>query len=88
MLNNCHNSAFLKLKRDKSVFCTNQLDTRLDLTLWTAKNQIYACQDSLLLLEHLTESSLECVNDPDAPECDPCNKHYDYFFDKYDVFVL
>ena len=39
-------------------------------------------------MQGLTATSAECVNDPDADECDPCTKHYDFFFDKYDVFVL
>ena len=44
--------------------------------------------DSLALLDDLTQTSPECVADPDAEACDPCSKHYDFFFDKYDVFVL
>ena len=44
--------------------------------------------DSLSLLDGLTQTSPECVSDPDAEACDPCSKHYDFFFDKYDVFVL
>ena len=39
-------------------------------------------------MQGLTATSAECVSDPDADECDPCTKHYDFFFDKYDVFVL
>lgn len=88
MRNNCHNSAFMTLKVDKTAFCTNQLDSYLDLTLWNERLQIQACTDSLNLLDGLTATSIECINDPDADECDPCSKHYDFFFDRYDVFVL
>ena len=88
MRNNCHNSAFLTLKMDKPTFCSNQLDSLLDLTMWTDKIQIQACTDSLTLLDGLTQTSPECINDADAEACDPCTKHYDFFFDKYDVFVL
>ena len=88
MRNNCHNSAFLVLKSDKSKFCSEQLDTVLDLTLWNDSIQIQACVDSLTLLDHLTQTSDECILDAEAEACDPCSKHYDFFFDKYDVFVL
>ena len=64
------------------------MDSFLDLTMWTDHNQIQACTDSLTQLEGLTATSPECVNDVDAEDCDPCTKHYDFFFDKYDVFVL
>ena len=76
------------MKQDANAFCTNQLDTLLDLTMWNDKLQVQSCVHSLSLLSDLTESSVECVNNPDAEECDPCTKHYDFFFDKYDVFVL
>jgi len=49
---------------------------------------VKTCVDSLKLLEHLTETKKECMDDLDSDACDPCTKHYDYFFDKYDVFVL
>ena len=35
MRNNCHNSAFMSLKTDDITFCTNQLDSQLDMTLWS-----------------------------------------------------
>ena len=41
-----------------------------------------------MLLENLKETNPDCANNVDAPSCDPCTKHYDYFFDKYDVYVL
>ena len=41
-----------------------------------------------MLLENLKETNPDCANDVDAPSCDPCTKHYDYFFDKYDIYVL
>ena len=34
---NCYNSSFLHQKVNKSAFCTNQLETMLDLTLWDDK---------------------------------------------------
>ena len=60
----------------------------LDLTLWDQKIQVQTCVDSLKLIEHLSETNDACIDNIDSDECDPCTKHYDYFFDKYDVFVL
>lgn len=60
----------------------------LDLTLWNDKMQVQSCVDSLAAIDAINETALECVNDFDAKECDPCTKHYDAFFDKYDLFVL
>ena len=58
------------------------------MTLWSERIQSQVCLDSLAQIEHLTPSSDECINDPDSAECDPCGKNYDYFMDKYDVYVL
>lgn len=58
------------------------------MTLWSDRIQVDACIDSLTMLDHLTETNPVCVNDFDSTECDPCTKHFDFFFDKYDVFVL
>ena len=85
---NCYNSSFLKNKVKAYEFCTTQLETMLDLTLWDNKIQVQTCVDSLKLLEHLNETNTDCMENIDSDECDPCTKHYDYFFDKYDVFVL
>ena len=60
----------------------------LDLTMWDDRTQIQTCVDSLQLLEGLKETSPECIDNVDAEACDPCTKHYDFFFEKYDVFVL
>jgi len=88
MRSNCYNTSFMTLKRDKTGFCTKQLDTMLDLTLWNDRIQISSCVDSLTMIDHLNETAEECVNDFEAEACDPCTKHYNVFFDKYDVFVL
>ena len=40
------------------------------------------------MIEHLNESSEECRDDPDSEFCDPCTKHYEFFFERYDVYVL
>ena len=85
---NCYNSSFLKNKAKPIEFCTNQLETMLDLTLWDQHIQVQTCVDSLKLIEHLSESNQDCIENIDSDDCDPCTKHYDYFFDKYDVFVL
>ena len=37
MRNNCDNTAFMRLKAEPEAFCNNQLETMLDLTLWTDK---------------------------------------------------
>ena len=58
------------------------------MALWNDKIQVQNCVDSLTAIEHLTETSDECIQDLDAEACDPCSKHYDLFFDRYDVFTL
>ena len=78
----------MQLKREKTQFCTQQLDTMLDLTMWSDRQQIDACTDSLNMIDSLNETAYECVNDVNAEACDPCTKHYNVFFDKYDVYVL
>ena len=40
MRTNCYNSAFMQSKLNKSAFCTTQLETMLDLTLWDDKRQV------------------------------------------------
>lgn len=86
--NNCHNAAFMGQKRNREQFCNAQLDSMLDLTLWNNKMQVQVCTDSLAAIAGLNETSPDCVNDFNADVCDPCTKHYNSFFDKYDIYVL
>ena len=88
MLRNCHNSAFLELKKSKAYLCEALIQSKLDLTLWSRVTEKEVCLESLLLIDHLTPSSDECVNDADAEECNPCSKFYNYVMDKYAMFVL
>lgn len=46
------------------------------------------CKEGLALIEHLNETSEECRDSADNPACDPCTKQYEFFFERYDVFVL
>jgi len=74
--------------KNPNAYCTKQLEANLNVAMWDDLTQVKTCTDSLRLLSHIKEDSPECIDDMDAKACDPCTKHFDYFFEKYDVFVL
>lgn len=84
---NCFNSVMIENIHQPESYCTTTLPTRIDFTLWTDRNQIEACTNSLEEVSHLTPLSVDCVDDIDGETCDPCTKISDSLFDKYRQFV-